>query len=610
MNREETIALYKQRESGAWGAWVQEMMARRKEFADQNVWPFGANPPRDNSQIDNWMDEASVDFSKFEEFGHTFFSGREFPWNANFSNIVASGNGFSNLVFHGEANFDGARFPRGVKFSGTKFSRDTSFNMAEFSGVTDFSGCEFREDVSIDNASFEQCRFSSVNVNGSANFRSCRFQENSSFDGMTASKELIVSEAVFTKEADFRAMHIGGDFKADGVNFRSFVYFDDTVFEGNFHSETGGFVGETSFNNCSFNGGFQVAKSHFANLTTFYRSSFHSVVNFNKVFFQGTAEFGGSTFGGYVDFGTTRFMGDVGLRDVTFVGMINFQGASFERTVDVRGCEFGEVIGLDQTILDDFFGNQTTKEPTGMARPPSWGDVVRDSERVDRVGNQSQGSKSINLSGEARLIGNLKGHHVCFSSIAIGGELSGVTAVFVPYRGNFGTSPNEFAEVLGWPNAIVLGDGERALGQCVDILRKDLEWLRYPSDEIADFLQQLVEEPWITVSASPLDSIGLGAKVIIGAVCSASRRVMAILISGGVIFLAISAPLLSFKPTHDAVAGAYREWTGIIDDEEFGAEVVRDIQHRNDELSTAVMRFMRRGPPSVSIAIPRADGED
>jgi len=71
------------------------------------------------------------------------------------------------------------------------------------------------------------------------------------------------------------------------------------------------------------------------------------------------------------------------------------------------------------------------------------------------------------------LVGQLDGHHICVSSIGIGGGVVGVTAVFIPYSGNFGRNQDSLAEFLEWEGAHNLGDGEEAINSILGTITEE-----------------------------------------------------------------------------------------------------------------------------------------
>jgi len=172
--------------------------------------------------------------------------------------------------------------------------------------------------------------------------------------------------------------------------------------------------------------------------------------------------------------------------------------------------------------------------------------------------------------------------HICVSTLGVGGGVVGVTAVFIPYKGNFGRTPDTIAEFLGWKRAENLGEGKEALKSVIKILGQELWRLGTPAEGLEDFLKQVQSEPWITISASPLDNAPLPADATAVVRHPNKPRLFALATVGGLLIFLAGA--IVSGPVGDIGKGFISEATGIENFEEFGRDLWKDTEEMWEEV--------------------------
>jgi len=190
--------------------------------------------------------------------------------------------------------------------------------------------------------------------------------------------------------------------------------------------------------------------------------------------------------------------------------------------------------------------------------------------------------------------GRPSGSHICTSTIGIGGGLVGVTAVFVPYKGNFGHAPSELADFLGWDDAVLVGEGSAALDNIQIDLREQLLVFGFPGSELDGFLRQLRIEAWITVSGSPINSHTLPDDNTGAIRHPTNKRIWAISTYSGILFYFMGSFFGS--PISQFGAGAISELTGIKNFNEEGRELIRDTKDAWRIVSETIGRIPSETP--------------
>jgi len=188
------------------------------------------------------------------------------------------------------------------------------------------------------------------------------------------------------------------------------------------------------------------------------------------------------------------------------------------------------------------------------------------------------------------LVGRPDGHHICTSTIGIGCGIVGVTAVFVPYRGNYGRTPESLSKFLGWTNAEILGAGEEALNALLKLVRDEFDHLGIPDGGIDSFLGQLRTEPWISISASPLNSRPLPDDATAIIRHPERQRLFGISTAAGIIFFFVGATLGG--PIEQIGSGLLSEATGIENFEEYGRDLWKDGEKNWSEIYKKIGKIL------------------
>lgn len=158
----------------------------------------------------------------------------------------------------GQARFDTAHFPNGMRCSGVRFAGPAYFEGAFFEGEALFTGAEF-----ADYAGFEAARFT-----GGAYFREVRFHG----------------------EARFVAVRFGSGAFFDGVSCASTARFAHAWFEGAAAFTSAGFQGSVHFTEARFlrpsDTSADFSDAHFAKSAGFYGARFQGRAVFAQAIFE------------------------------------------------------------------------------------------------------------------------------------------------------------------------------------------------------------------------------------------------------------------------------------------------------------------------------------
>jgi|GEM_PF-6934008 len=331
----------------AWNKWANEMLARKVELEKVGKWKvqqcpdsslryrtMSANPS--NPELQAWLDEAYVDFSKliFQTEQRTDLQKGEEEKKASFNSISVDGTeiNFSDFLFPGDTEFEAAEFSGGhtyfdrAKFEGgrtsytkTKFTGGGgSFRDVAFSGGdVSFIGTEFSGGYAI----FEAVEFSG----GDAVFFETEFTGgkvnfiNTKFSGGIAN----FAKAKFGDEVDFRC-----------ANFESEVHFREVQFGSKASFTKANFGDEVDFRFAKFESEVHFRKVQFSRNVNFTKVYFKDQVYFLESQFKGETNFWLAQFDGEVDFRRTKFEEVAVFREVDFKRHVDFALAKFESTVD------------------------------------------------------------------------------------------------------------------------------------------------------------------------------------------------------------------------------------------------------------------------------------
>jgi len=364
MNREETWALFEQGRD-VWNTWAEEMLAKRKKFAENGIWPEGGNIGVGTSATNAWSEEASADFS-----------GQEF-------NDINTG--FADFVFPWIADFRNARFNNQIDFRNAEFNSLTHFENATFKSDANFQNAEFCTNVSFLHASFEKLLdFSSVSVGGILQFANCSLQGRSKFRRAIFRKNAVFSNIRFVGKSDFREVvfgavasfvnseffdsstFLGASFRAEAsfkhatfndnanfgcVDFQSATHFEETIFkahavfyEANFRARTiftsSNFSQDGTFSRAKFGGPTEFGMSIFEKDAHFGQASFQADAGFGATVFNQSANFSEVEFKEYVTFVRARHIGRCSFRRTRFESTANFYEAVYESDSDFREVVF------------------------------------------------------------------------------------------------------------------------------------------------------------------------------------------------------------------------------------------------------------------------------
>jgi hypothetical protein len=286
MDKENSLSLYKQGKE-AWNIWANEMLAKKAKLEEKGLWQTDNVKQIHNQATEEWISEASVEFSGdlFKE--EMDFYGLIFPYKVNFHNTtfldVAR---FGDAIFNGDINFSFATFNSSANFKNTKFFGDARFSNAKFSKFVNF-----------DNAIFDS----------KAEFRETIFCENAIFLDSTFSNNADFEKTIFSGEAFFiRAKFCANAWLAK-VQFNGNAKFESAVFEGNarFHNTTFSqdmlfdqilFKGFTDFSSAYFKKKISFIAIHGNGYFSFKDTRFYSVPDFNQAHFIEAPQFDESDF--------------------------------------------------------------------------------------------------------------------------------------------------------------------------------------------------------------------------------------------------------------------------------------------------------------------------
>ncbi len=291
MNRNETIAFWKRCEEARaaaiaegqsveaaheiakniWNGWAEECLIARKVLEESGLWKarkyfdradfdaYGERVFGENTETENWLREASCDFSEIVfdasgledqeteleniqtrrmDFGGLRraayqlpkFDGFIFPSDCDFwlSTFLEPAS-FSHSVFHGFAGFrrtrfanivwfNKATFKQAAWFARTKFISVADFEEATFLGWARFAGTQFEEDCTftrstfLGRACFWGCKFSTV-----ASFDRAKFGSEADFNGTSFERFFDLRQSVFTEVPAFNQANFKRPPDLDGM---------------------------------------------------------------------------------------------------------------------------------------------------------------------------------------------------------------------------------------------------------------------------------------------------------------------------------------------------------------------------------------------------------
>jgi uncharacterized protein YjbI with pentapeptide repeats len=305
----------------------------------------------------------------------------------------------------------------------------------------------------------------------------------------------------------------------------------------------------------------------------------------------------------------------------------NLLSASFEGALvsgasligaNITGANLGGAQSLTQPQIDEAGEGPPATLPEGIVWPGQRQSGPEDTEREDDPIAEDQETQSLPTSIQSMptgaegpgsyfsLIGHPAGSHLTVSSLGIGGGMIGVTAVFIPHKGNYAQTPEGFRELLGWQEAEDFGAGMEGLGDVLGTLRSDLVLTGMPESGLDQFIEQLRTEPWITYSASPLNSDPIPgfANVILR-----KKGIFGFSTNKGFVFLFLSFLGGAFMsgPVEDLGKGFFSEATGIEDFEKLGRDLYHETADRWAEVHRILARLPNQNTPTES---PNDPGRD
>ncbi len=207
-----------------WNAWAEPLVDERRQLRAARLWKLSREGTPGNDLTGSVLDKTALVFSSLEEPWQPecelYFTNYVFPGDANFDGADFSNVAFFNRSrFYGVARFDGVRF--GASFcpiSFTKFDGATSFRHARFVEQLDFASSQFAA----------MADFEGVEVTGrSAELTGATFKGPASFAGGLFACQFFAVQTVFMKAVDFS----GATFKA-GANFLSCEFREPPNFDG------------------------------------------------------------------------------------------------------------------------------------------------------------------------------------------------------------------------------------------------------------------------------------------------------------------------------------------------------------------------------------------
>lgn len=251
MNREETLALYKQGVD-AWNKWANEMLEERKRLEEAGEWKvyksFVDSMCPSNELTRQWLVNASADFSN-KESPHIFYK------PVDFSNYI---------------------FPADVDFSMAKFKNFADFNKTTFYNFVNFENCRFMSWVNFDHSVFYEPAF----------FNRIKCYKHNSFDHIKCYSFFDCNEAKFKKITSFE----NSKFMLS-TTFKNTIFLDITSFSGSHFSGYSSFF-ETKFNKVVFftaissKNYFTLENSFFKNhAPNFIQASFKEAPQLNNIKF-------------------------------------------------------------------------------------------------------------------------------------------------------------------------------------------------------------------------------------------------------------------------------------------------------------------------------------
>jgi hypothetical protein len=205
----------------AWNAWAAAMLALKSALERASRWDA------QSEAAELWRLLAVAAFST-ESLRHRF-------------DTSAS---FTQLLFAGAAQFEGASFSGDAEFRDTTFSAETTFKEASFAGMAGFRNATFDSTTRFSDATFNatvgfweaafnrEVRFNRATFRGRAFFRDVRFNAAASFTQSRFEGPATFARALFRQKADFEGMDSSAAFTLADASFHQVPSFIGATFKG------------------------------------------------------------------------------------------------------------------------------------------------------------------------------------------------------------------------------------------------------------------------------------------------------------------------------------------------------------------------------------------
>ncbi|MAZ01568.1 MAG: hypothetical protein CMN56_00340 [Sneathiella sp.] len=306
----------------------------------------------------------------------------------------------------------------------------------------------------------------------------------------------------------------------------------------------------------------------------------------------------------------------------------DLRGASFLRA-NLEGTDLNFAETDDQTridlpanfqLIDNIIrridrSHATSNVINSIDKKSQFSELSTANENNLKQGNYSEESTSLidiitALGRKISFFGQPDGHHVCSSNIGIGGGLLSITATFIPYKGNSGRDYKSFLELLGWDEANDLRIEEEALQNILSAIHETLS--KYGMDISRDdpFFEQLINESWITFSASPLSCGPLPNDISVAVKHPKKKGLIALICGKGVLIISVGtfvAGAIFGSISGDMGKGFFGAAFGVESWEEKGEEIFHSLQATYEESQLTILNVLSRTAPEKSP--PSSEGE-
>lgn len=300
--------------SSEWNKWAYKKLREKEVLEKAGKWkvkkgalhgsPITVTADEDIPEIQEWLDETYVDFSKL-----TF----QLSKKPDLAEEKRQGKGFSGLLL------GNLRTDQKIKIDGFEF---------------DFSHFIFPGDVDFERANFK----------GGINFRRAEFHGLSDFNLVRIKGRADFTNTKFFRQVSFRQVKI-----KDEAIFLNTNFFEDA----NFWDSK--FCGNVQFLNTNFNGQAQYSTTVFKKRASFAKSQFKSVAAFNFVEFKKNADFFDVKFLDEVNFLSSKFYGEAYFINSKFMEKAYFSFVDFKSGVLLGGAIFKDASHFEAILAKRAF---------------------------------------------------------------------------------------------------------------------------------------------------------------------------------------------------------------------------------------------------------------